>query len=280
MRYILPFLVLSACNGANEYIVEGTVYEKPSPTRIVVDHEEILNFMPAMIMPFDVRDASLLADVNVGDTIIARLQMEETGAFLEKVRVTGTGTVPDDFAAVGTNAVLPGAMVPTVSVPLSDGTTITIGEGQTEATAITCTYTRCPIPDFCPLTMSRMTALQEALGGEGRIVVVTMDPEHDTAEVLSEYAVTHRAQPGEMMLGRVEMDVLAGLAKSAGLSVDRSEGEVLHGLRLLITRPDGTLVERYDDNRWPLERVVSQLKTGEPAAPAGSEGTMTAPPSQ
>ena len=280
MRHILPFLVLSACNGANEYIVEGTVYEKPSPTRIVVSHEEILNFMPAMVMPFDVRDASLLAEVDVGDTIVARLQMEPMGAFLEKVRVTGTGVVPDDFAAVGTNAVLPGAMVPTVSVPLSDGTTVVIGQGQTEATAITFTYTRCPIPDFCPLTMSRMTALQDALGGDGRIVVVTMDPEHDTAAVLSEYAVTHRAQPGEMMLGRVEMDVLADLAKAAGLSVDLSGGEVLHGLRLMITRPDGTLVERYDDNRWPLERVVSQLKTGEPAAPAGSEGTMTAPSSQ
>ncbi len=280
MRFILPFLVLSACNGANEYIVEGMVYEKPSPTRIVVNHEEILNFMPAMIMPFDVRDASLLEDVDVGDTIIARLQMEQSGAFLEKIRVTGSGTVPDDFAAVGTNAVLPGAMVPTVSVSISDGSTVVIGEGQTEATAIAFTYTRCPIPDFCPLTMSRMTALQEALGGEGRIVVVTMDPEHDTAAVLSEYAVTHQAQPGEMMLGRVEMEVLAGLAQSAGLSVDRSEGEVLHGLRLLITRSDGTLVERYDDNRWPLERVVSQVKTGEPAAPPGSEGTMTAPPSQ
>ncbi|MFT6161841.1 MAG: protein SCO1/2 [Myxococcota bacterium] len=279
MRYLLPFLFLSACNGANEYIVEGTVYEKPSPTRIIVNHKEILNFMPAMTMPFDVRDASLLADVDVGDTIIARLEMEEMGAFLEKVRVTGTGRVPDDLPAIGTDSVLPGAMVPAVTVPLSDGTTTVIGEGQAEATAITFTYTRCPIPNFCPLTMSRMTALQEALGGEGRIVVVTLDPEHDTAAVLSEYAVTHRAQPSEMMLGRLEIDVLAGLAKSAGLSVDRSEGEVLHGLRLMITRPDGTLVERYDDNRWSLDRVVSQLKTGEPSAPPGSEGTMTAPSS-
>lgn len=278
MRFVLPFVILSACNGANEYIVEGTVYEKPSPTRIVVDHAEIMNFMPAMIMPFDVRDASLLEGVDVGDTIVARLQMEQEGAFLEKVRVTGTGQVPESFTAVGTNAVLPGAMVPPVTVALSDGSTTVIGEGQTEATAITFTYTRCPIPDYCPLTMSRMTALQEALGGDGRIVVVTMDPEHDTAAVLSEYAVTHGAKPGELLIGRVEQDVLEGLAKSAGLSVDRSQGEVLHGLRLLITKSDGTLIERYDDNRWPLERVVSQLKTGEPTAPPGSEGTMTAPP--
>ena len=277
MRTVISLLALSACNGANEHIVVGTVYDKPSPTRIVVNHEDIPNFMPAMTMPFDVKDSSILADVDVGDTIVARLQMEEMGAFLEKVRVTGTGIVPDEFAAVGTSAVLPGAMVPSVTVPLSDGSTTVIGAGQGEATAITFTYTRCPIPDYCPLTMSRMTALQEALGGDARIVVVTMDPEHDTAEVLADYARIHRAQPTQMMLGRLEMDALGNLAESAGLSVDRSGGEVLHGLRLLITRPDGTLIERYDDNRWPLERVVSQLRTGEPAAPPGSEGTMTAP---
>lgn len=277
MRILFSLVVLSACNGANEHIVVGTVYDKPSPTRIVVNHEDIPNFMPAMTMPFDVKDASLLADVDVGDTIIARLQMEERGAFLEKVRVTGTGHVPSEFAAVGTSAVLPGAMIPSFTVPLSDGTSTVIGSGQEEATAITFTYTRCPIPDYCPLTMSRMAALQDALGGDARIVVVTMDPEHDSPSILSDYAVTHRAQPGEMLLGRLEIDALAGLAESAGLSVDRSDGEVLHGLRLLVTRADGTLVERYDDNRWPLERVVSQLRTGEPAAPPGSEGTMTAP---
>lgn len=277
MRNILSLLVLAACNGANEYIVEGTVYEKPSPTRVVVDHKDIPNFMPAMVMPFDVKDASLLADVDVGDRIIGRLAVEPNGAFLEKVRVVGEGVVPATYAAVGTSAVLPGAALPTLSVPLHDGSSWTIGPGQEQPTAITFAYTRCPIPDYCPLTMSRMRALQDQLAGRARIVVITLDPEHDTHEVLSAYAASHGAEPGKMMMGRLADDDLATLAEAAGLSIDRSTGEVLHGLRLMITAADGTLIERYDDNRYPDERVVSQLTTGGPAAPPGSEGTMTAP---
>ena len=280
MRTLSTLLLLAACGGGgNEYIVEGTVYEKPSPTRIVVDHEDIRGFMPAMVMPFDVRDAALLADVSPGDTIVARLQVEQNGAFLEKVRVTGRGVVPADYAAVGTDAVLPGAELPTLQVPTHDGSVWTIGPGQPEATAITFAYTRCPIPDYCPLTMRHMAALQSELAGDARVLVVTLDPEFDTNEVLTQYAATHGAVSGEMALGRLTGDDLAALTKAAGLSIDTSTGEILHGLRLMVTDANGALIERYDDNRYPMDRVVSQLRTGEPKAPPGSEGTMTAPDS-
>ena len=277
MRHLSLVLLLTACNGANEYIVEGTVYEKPSPTRIVVDHNDIPGFMPAMVMPFDVKDPAILADVDPGETIVARLQMEPQGAFLEKVRVTGTGIIPETYAAVGTNAVLPGAMLPTMQVPVHDGSVWTIGPGQPEPTAITFIYTRCPIPDYCPLTMSRMAQLQSELGGTGRILGITLDPDFDTNEILSAYAASHGAHAGEFALGRLGEEDLAELAKAAGLSVDASDGEILHGLRLMVTDGNGALIERYDDNRYPIDRVVSQLKTGQPTAPPGSEGTMTDP---
>ena len=50
-------------------------------------------------------------------------------------------------------------------------------------------YTRCP--DVCPLTLARLARATEGMG-EGpnglRIVMVTVDPEHDTPERLAEYA--------------------------------------------------------------------------------------------
>lgn len=49
-------------------------------------------------------------------------------------------------------------------------------------------YTRCP--DVCPQTMSRLQAAVAELGADGdavRVVLVTTDPEHDTADVMARY---------------------------------------------------------------------------------------------
>lgn len=276
MRPALPALaLLSACWGDRAYIVEGTVLEKPSPTRIVMAHEDIPGLMPAMTMPFDARDPSVFAEVDPGERVIARLHLDPDGTFLHKVRVTGQGVIPADYEPVGTGAILPGATLPAVEVPLHDGSTWTVGAGQGAPTVLTFAYTRCPLPDYCPLTTRRLQGLQAALGEEARLLVVTLDPAHDTPEVLAAYAAGAGAAPGRWMYGRLEGEALAALARAAGLSYEPEGGEILHGLRTLVLDAEGALIERYDDNRYPEERVVSQLRTGEPKAPPGSEGTLS-----
>ncbi|HNQ98531.1 MAG TPA: SCO family protein [Trueperaceae bacterium] len=48
-------------------------------------------------------------------------------------------------------------------------------------------YTRCP--DVCPLTMARLTRAYEILGAPTglKVVMVSVDPGHDTPEVMAEY---------------------------------------------------------------------------------------------
>src|SRR5690606_32806690 len=47
-------------------------------------------------------------------------------------------------------------------------------------------FTRCPGP--CPIMSSRMSALQKTLPARVRLISVTIDAEHDTPEVLADYA--------------------------------------------------------------------------------------------
>lgn len=60
-------------------------------------------------------------------------------------------------------------------------------------------YTRCP--DICPLTMTDFTDLQAELkqaglfGEEVELVSISFDPEHDTEEVLRNYAGSFQADP-------------------------------------------------------------------------------------
>lgn len=275
MRALLAgWLVLAGCWGDNAYIVEGTVVSVNGTHEVVIDHEEVKGLMGPMTMPFAVRDASLLDGLVPGDKVTARLMIEQDGSYLTRVRVTGKGPVPE--AAVASVAPLrAGAVLPRIELEAEDGATLVIGEGQGIGTAVAFLYTRCPLPEFCPALVARFQALQDVVGTDARLVAVTLDPEHDTREVLAAFAAGARARSETWRFGRLDQEALEALAGRAALGVVRGEGEIVHGTRLLVLDRDGRLVERYDDNRWPLDRVAEQLRTGKPAAAPGSDGTVT-----
>lgn len=272
---------LVGCWGDKHYILEGTVVEVRSPTEVVVDHEEVYGLMGPMVMPFRLDPQAQALGLEPGDVLVARLRVDDGAAVLEKVRVTGSdpSKIPSDDPASGEAPVRPGAVLPTTRVPVTGGGTWTIGEGQEAPTLVTFLYTTCPLPAFCPMVTSRLQGAQAALKGtEARLLAVTIDPEGDTMDVLSDYAEKAGAEPSRWRFGRVEAEALDVLARRAGLAVMPGGGEVVHSLRWLVIDAEGRLVERYDDNAWPLDRVVEQLTTGGPPAPPGSDGTISRPP--
>lgn len=268
----LAALLLASCTPGETYIVEGTVVEKTSETRVVVDHEPVAGFMDAMVMPFDVRDPAQLTSVEAGDHIVARLRVVEGESWLERIRVTEKGTGAPAVVA-GPAPLGLGEVLPAVEIEVTGGERWTVGAGQGRATAVTFLYTRCPLPELCPATVARLGALQEAVGGGPRLLAVTLDPDHDTLAVLEDYGAKVGARPEIWRFGRVDRAVLDDLAARAGLVVLEEGGQILHGHRMLVLDAEGRLVERYDDLRWPLDRVVSQLREGEPAA-SGPLGTV------
>ena len=69
-----------------------------------------------------------------------------------------------------------------------DGQTITKQDLDQTAVALLAGFTRCP--DVCPTTLLRLSSLMKQLGSDAakiRIVLVTVDPERDTPEVLKSY---------------------------------------------------------------------------------------------
>ena len=265
--------VLLACWGDDAYIVKGTVVEVHDG-RVVLDHEAIEGLMPPMVMPFEVRDPAMLEALEPGHRVLARYQVHERGGRLEKIRVVGRGPAPT--LERGVEPVRPGRLMPAYEVATHDGGSMVVGRGQEGAVALTLIYTRCPVPEFCPAMVGRLQALEAMLGEEDDVTLlaVTLDPDFDTVEVLSAYAVSVGAGD-HWKLGRVAPEVLEKLAMNAGMSVLRKGDEIVHALRLLVIDEDGRLVERYDDARFPANRVVEQLRTGGPPAPPNMSGTST-----
>ncbi len=272
-----PILSLLVACGGPSYIVEGTVVHVASPTTVVIDHQDVPGLMPAMVMPFEVADPALLVGVGPGSRVLARYEVSTDGSKLTALRVTGQGPAPE--ALVGPAPLRVGERLPEFVVPTHDGGVVTLGPAQADRVLLTFVYTRCPVPEFCPAVVARLGAVERALGDAPgvRILAVTLDPDHDTPSVLASYAAEVGAGP-RWSMGRLEGDTLADLELFAGLSVTRSgDATFAHGVRFVVLDHGGRFVERYDDTRFPLERVVSQLTTGGPDMPPGNSGTVSPP---
>jgi protein SCO1/2 len=266
---------LGGCWGDKAYIVEGVVLEVRSPTEVVVDHERIEGLMGPMIMPFEVQDPALTANLKRGDRIVARLHLEETGAVLAKLRVTGHVPLPAPAAPSGPLPVRPGEQMPRLEIPVNGGETWVVGEGQAKPTVLTYLYTTCPFPEYCPAVVMRLTSLQQAIGTDAQIVALTIDPEGDSLERLAEFATASGARPEVWRFGRLEGEGFKRAVLLGAVPMDYDGTEIVHSLRLLVLDAQGKLIERYDDNQWPEERVVQQLRTGGPPAPPNTTGTLT-----
>ena len=78
-----------------------------------------------------------------------------------------------------------------------DGAPVTEATYRGQVVALFFGFTFCP--DICPMTLSNLSAVMDALGAQAQevtILFVTVDPQRDTLPVLSEYvsAFTPRAQ--------------------------------------------------------------------------------------
>ena len=86
---------------------------------------------------------------------------------------------------------------PGFSLTSQDGKPVSLADLRGKVVAVSFIYTQCP--DICPMLTQKMVEVQEALGTDfGKkvaFVSITLDPEHDTPEVLKDYAQFWGAKP-------------------------------------------------------------------------------------
>src|SRR5688572_16331865 len=91
--FTLALLFAAACKQAppaKEYQLKGQILGvKPEALEVLVSHEDIKGFMPAMTMPYKVKDASLLEGKVKGDLITATLVVAENYPVLSAITKTG-----------------------------------------------------------------------------------------------------------------------------------------------------------------------------------------------
>ncbi len=245
---------------------------------VTVEHEAVKGYMAAMTMDFQLRDADALKTVEPGDGIQAALVVTDDAAWLENAVITKTppGDAGDTAtpAANGPAEPQPGAEIPDVKLVNQDGKAFTTRQLKGRALAVTFVYTRCPMPDQCPLLSTNFAELNGALtsdaelGKKAHLLSVTLDPEYDKPEVLRRYGATYAGGHFDTWdFATGDPADVRRFAEFFGLIYKADNGQVIHSLRTAVVTPEGKLFKLYRGNEWKPVEVLNDLKGAAEARP-------------
>jgi protein SCO1/2 len=274
-------LLFSSCNntpnqGASQgqtqrYSLKGKVISIDKPTKeIVVDHEAIPGFMGAMAMPYPVKDAASLDQLSPGDEIRADLVVTDGRPVLEKIVVTkkSSGTP----APSGAEHRLPqaGEDVPNFRLVNQDGKQIDLSKFKGKSVLLTFIYTKCPLPDYCPLMNTNFSLIEESLRKNPQafatthLLSISFDSKNDTPHVLRTYGLGYLKSSGDNAFNHWEFvvtsaDEMAEMGKFFGLVVKEDQGQIVHSMSTAIIGPDGKIFKWYHGNDWKTAEVLNDL---------------------
>ena len=269
----------ASCRRAAEperrYQLKGQILGIGAPRQdgrrdVSVKHEDIPGFMPAMTMAYSVKQASALDGYAPGDLITATLVLAGSDMFLERLTKTGHAEVPPDAKPVRAMDVMnPGDAVPDDALTDQEGRVRKLSDWQGRALAVTFVYTRCPVPDFCPLMDRHFGDLQRAIAGDpglrdrAHLVSVSFDPARDTPAVIAAHAKARGADPRTWSYVTGTREAIDHLASRFGVStIDERDAAqtITHNLRTAIVDPRGRLVKIYSGNDWRVADVLADLR--------------------
>lgn len=269
---------MAACGQkARQYTLEGQILAvRPDTNELLIKHGDIANFMPGMTMPFRVAEPKLLEGKSAGDLITATLNVSDTDAWISAVEKTGTAPlaeVPAVGPAANVDLLDAGEMAPETALLDQEGRPIRLTDWRGSAIAVTFIYTRCPLPQFCPMLdrrfaeVQRLVAADGTLAGHVRLLSVSFDPDTDTPAMLTAHAAKLQADRNVWRFATAPRDEVDRFAIRFGVNVIReNDGTITHNIRTAVVDPKGRITKLLDGSQWTADDLVADLR----AAVAGS----------
>ena len=235
-----------------------------------VTHGDIPGFMPAMSMAYFVKAPATLDGLTPGDLFTATLVVKGSGMYLESVKKTGHADLPPDARPVRIMEVMdPGDEVPDDGMQDQEKRTRKLSDWRGRALAVTFVYTRCPLPDFCPAMDRRFAELQRAIQADpalrarAHLVSISIDPAHDTGDVIRAHAAARGADPATWSYLTGSQPSIDRVTSRFGVSrIDDKDaaGTITHNLRTAIVDTQGRLVKTYSGNDWTVDAILADLR--------------------
>ncbi len=257
------------------YKLRGKVVSINAATgEVTINHEAIPGFMEAMTMPYKLKDPNILSELHPGDVLAADLlvsQESDADVVLDHIVVVAQGK-PDYKPATIYHVPAQGDAVPDFKLRNQDGRIIHLHQFRGKNLLITFIYTRCPLPNFCPLVTRNFASIDKQLSadpklkGKTHLLCVSFDPEHDTPERLKAYGEEYIGSSSKFAFANwdfavPEPAVLKEMAKffDVGMTTEQDQ-TITHTLSTTLVGRDGKVVKFYPGNEWTADQVVVDVK--------------------
>lgn len=276
-RFVLAaaMLLLAAsvgCNRTKRYSLQGEVVEKNAATsEITVNHGDIPGFMPAMAMPYRVKDPAMIQELQPGDKITADVVVgkDPSNYWLENVRITDKSGRSRSKPAAAPTMLMPGERAPDFTLVNQDGHTIHLADFAGKAVLVTFIYTRCPMPNFCPRLSSQFARIHNELKknpedyNKTHLLTISFDPKYDTPAVLRKYGLAYLDGDASGFshwdFATTDPADLRHLAQAFGLQYDEEDNQITHNMSIVLIKPDGR-VAKFWATDWTWAELMESLQ--------------------
>jgi protein SCO1/2 len=245
---------------------------------LIVHHDEIKGYMPAMTMEFTAAPGDL-ALAKPGQKIRAEMVDVPGGDFYRLEKIWPADPAAVATVAVGANLLRQdthsrgkhayrevGETVPDFSLYDQDGRVVQSARFRGKQIMVNFIFTRCPIATMCPAATAKMIALQRLAREAGvpnlELISITLDPAFDTPGVLKDYAATRGIDTANFSLLTGPETAIKDLLTQFGVIAEFEGDLIKHTLATLLIDPHGKIVHRTDGSAWDPADYVAKMKRG------------------
>lgn len=261
--------------AARGHAIRGEIVGLDRPRNVLlIHHEEIPGYMPAMTMEFSAPGIDL-AQLRAGQRISARMGEPADGVFpLTEFKVAAS---PQDQAVAAAALALRqdtstrgknvyrevGETAPAFTLYNQDGRAVAFDHFRGKRVVLNFIFTRCPVATMCPASTARMMALQAAAKKAGvtdlELVSISFDSAYDTPPVLKAYAQARGIDTTHFSFLTGPENAIRDLLAQFGVIAEPGESIFKHTLSTLLIGRDGRILHRVDGSTWSPDEFLNRL---------------------
>lgn len=254
-------LLLTSC--AKHYRAQGVVLTVDrGAQQVTISHRAIPGYMEAMAMPFPAESAKDLEPLAPGSRIQFELKVSRKASTVRHIRLE-QAALDDVPIPKAEGKVAVGQPMPDFTLTGQDGGAVRLSDFRGGLVAVDFIYTRCPLPDVCPRLSANFARLQKRLGPRITLLSITLDPEHDTPAVLSEYARHWDADPRIWRFLTGPPDQIEKVAGRFGVVYWPEENAITHTSSTALIDRSGKLAALVEGSSFSSQQLLDLVAATE-----------------
>ncbi len=250
-----------------------------STKTMIVSCESIPGYMEAMTMPFPVRDARALDNLQPGATVEFTWFVNKDSSYADNVHVRPYDNLELDPSQARRlkllekmvaptspgGAVAIGQSVPDFTLVDQNRERVTLSQFSGKVVAVTFIYSRCPFPNYCFRLSNNFGQLQKRfkkqMGTDLVLLSIVIDPANDGPETLTGYAHIWKADSEGWHFLTGPLPEIQQVARKFDMDFYPDEALLVHSFHTAVIDRRAKLAANIEGNAFTAQQLGDLVDT-------------------